>query len=148
MEVPITLKLENSLGKKKILELYFNIVEWGPNIYGIKAASKHYFGKNPSQINVREASFLAFLLPSPKKYYVSFKRKSFTKFAHKITTSIYYKMNQASLISNEELDNAIASGPFFSVDQTSKDVTNLEDYEDNELDQDNNMSTESSDSVD
>ena len=49
-----------------MLEVYFNIVEWGYHIYGIGAASRYYFGKTPSQLTLGESIFLASLLPNPK----------------------------------------------------------------------------------
>jgi len=52
--------------KDRMLEVYFNIVEWGYHIYGIGAASRYYFGKTPSQLTLGESIFLASLLPNPK----------------------------------------------------------------------------------
>ena len=57
------------ISKERILELYLNIVDFGPNLYGINAASRHYFGKHPSQIDAGEAVWLASILPSPRRYY-------------------------------------------------------------------------------
>ncbi|MGQ9862929.1 MAG: transglycosylase domain-containing protein [Bacteroidia bacterium] len=56
------------LSKERILEIYFNIAEWGPGIYGIVAASQFYFRKNPHQLTIPESIFLGLLLPAPKKY--------------------------------------------------------------------------------
>lgn len=75
-ELILTHKVEQVLTKDKILEVYLNCIEFGPNIYGIREASYHYFKKHPSALNPREAAFLAMLLPSPKGYYISFKRKN------------------------------------------------------------------------
>ncbi|ANJ67719.1 monofunctional biosynthetic peptidoglycan transglycosylase [Halothiobacillus diazotrophicus] len=67
-EALITLMLEATLGKKRILELYLNVVEWGNLIYGIEAASRHYFHKPASQLTAHEAAFLAAMLPNPRFY--------------------------------------------------------------------------------
>ena len=80
-EIILAFKVEKVLSKARILEIYFNCIEYGPGIYGIKNASYHYFKKHPSGLSPREAAFLAMLLPSPKRYYVSFKKKRLTKFA-------------------------------------------------------------------
>lgn len=66
-EIILAWQLEAVLSKKRIFELYLNVVEWGPNIYGAEAASRHYFGKAASEIDVLEAATLAALLPNPRK---------------------------------------------------------------------------------
>lgn len=67
-EAFITIRLEKMLKKRRILELYLNIAEWGEGIFGIEAASRHYFGKTASELNSCEASRLAAVLPNPRKY--------------------------------------------------------------------------------
>jgi monofunctional biosynthetic peptidoglycan transglycosylase len=59
--------LEAHLSKPEILELYLNVIEWGPKIWGVRAASRHYFGKEPRELSIFEATFLAGLLPSPRR---------------------------------------------------------------------------------
>lgn len=61
--------LENILSKERILEIYVNIVEFGPGLYGLGQASAHFFAKAPEQLNLMEAAYLASLLPSPKVRY-------------------------------------------------------------------------------
>lgn len=55
------------LGKKRILELYLNILEWGPDIYGAKTAAKKYFEKAPNELRPEEAAWLAAIIRSPKR---------------------------------------------------------------------------------
>lgn len=64
-ELFLTWVIEQKLTKKRIMEIYLNVVELGPGIYGVTDASMHYFGKHPSELNGKEAAFLATLLPSP-----------------------------------------------------------------------------------
>ena len=71
-EAYLTYKLEHTFSKNQILEKYFNIIELGPNIYGIKQASEHYFHKSPSQLTFLEGAYLAQLLPNPITYSKSF----------------------------------------------------------------------------
>lgn len=54
-------------GKRRTLELYVNVIEWGEGVYGLEAASKHYFSRPASELSVREAAALASILPSPRK---------------------------------------------------------------------------------
>lgn len=66
-EAAIARKLETTLTKPRILELYLNTVEWGDGIWGIAAASQYYFGEEPDELGAFEASFLAGLLASPRQ---------------------------------------------------------------------------------
>lgn len=67
-EVPWTLKLESSLSKRQILELYLNSIEWGPGLAGAEAASRYFFGKSCSNLTVGEAMYLALIIPSPSRF--------------------------------------------------------------------------------
>jgi len=68
-EVLLANELDQSLGKGRILEIYLNVVEWGPGIYGIKAASERFFMRRPSQLQPHESAFLAAILPNPRRFY-------------------------------------------------------------------------------
>jgi monofunctional biosynthetic peptidoglycan transglycosylase len=100
-EAILTWKVEKVLSKSQILEIYLNSIEYGPSIYGIRNASRYYFGKSPRNLTPREGAFLAMLLPSPKKYSVSFRRKSLSKFAKKRIQEILEKMRMGKAISKE-----------------------------------------------
>lgn len=65
-EAFLTIALESCLSKDEILELYLNVVEMGPDLYGIGPAIKQYFGKTPKEITLPETYYLAGLLPNPK----------------------------------------------------------------------------------
>jgi len=67
-EALITWRMEKVLSKKRILELYLNVAEWGEGIFGAEAASRHYFGKPSSELTPEEAARLAAILPNPRKY--------------------------------------------------------------------------------
>ena len=67
-EVAIAQRLEKRLGKKRILELYLNVIELGPRTYGVEAASQRYFQKAASDLSAREAATLAAIIPSPRVY--------------------------------------------------------------------------------
>jgi monofunctional biosynthetic peptidoglycan transglycosylase len=67
-EALITWRMEKILSKKRILELYLNVVEWGEGIFGVEEASRHYFGKPASELTPMEAARLASVLPNPRKY--------------------------------------------------------------------------------
>jgi len=67
-EAIITWRTEKTLSKRRILELYLNVVEWGDGIFGAEAASRHYYGKSSSELTPEEAARLASVLPNPRKY--------------------------------------------------------------------------------
>jgi len=67
-EAIITWRLERTLTKTRILELYLNVVEWGDGIYGAEAAARHYFHKSAYSLTPHEAARLALILPSPRRY--------------------------------------------------------------------------------
>jgi monofunctional biosynthetic peptidoglycan transglycosylase len=67
-EAILTWRLENSLSKKRIIELYLNVAEWGDGIFGIEAAAQRHFGKPAADLSAREAAKLATVLPNPRRY--------------------------------------------------------------------------------
>ena len=66
LEAYFTALIELSWPKQRILEVYLNIAEFGPGIYGAKAAANHFFGKNPKELGREESALLAAVLPNPK----------------------------------------------------------------------------------
>ena len=64
----ITYRLETTLEKNRILELYLNVVEWGPRIYGAEAASQYYFHKSAEKLSISEAIRLASILNNPLRF--------------------------------------------------------------------------------
>ncbi|PWB28470.1 transglycosylase domain-containing protein [Flavobacterium sp. HTF] len=73
-EILLVYILENNhiASKERMLEVYFNIIEWGPNVYGIGEASHFYFQKSPSALNVDECLYLATIIPKPRKFMYQF----------------------------------------------------------------------------
>jgi len=71
VEAYLSVIAEICLPKRRILEIYLNVVELGPGIYGAGAASKHYFGKSAAELNDTEAALLAAVLPNPMRRNVS-----------------------------------------------------------------------------
>jgi len=67
-EAILAWRLERALSKRRIVELYLNYAEWGEGIFGIEAASMHYYGKHASDLSAREAASLAAVLPNPIRF--------------------------------------------------------------------------------
>ncbi|PRD43894.1 monofunctional biosynthetic peptidoglycan transglycosylase [Phyllobacterium phragmitis] len=65
LELPLSVATDAILPKWRIMEIYLNIAEWGPGIYGVEAAAQHHFGRSASQLSSRQAAYLAVTLPNP-----------------------------------------------------------------------------------
>ena len=113
MEAIITTRIEKYLSKNEILEKYLNVVQFGKDIFGVYDASKLYFKKHPSQLELLESVYLAFLLPSPEKYSKSYYKKSLTPFARKQMSSIINKMKASGKITEEQYSVAMDELPYF-----------------------------------
>jgi monofunctional glycosyltransferase len=66
IEIPEALLLDAVWPKRRIIEVYLNIAEWGDGIFGAEAAAQHYFGKSAKSLTLREAALMATALPNPK----------------------------------------------------------------------------------
>lgn len=121
------------LTKDQILERYLNIIELGPNIYGVKEGAYYYFKKSASKLTLREAAFLAMLLPSPIKYSVSFEDKELTKFANEQIESILIKLRQKDFINEEQRVEAMKQRFLWELPASSPVQFNFYGDEDFEL---------------
>ena len=68
-EVLLTWWIERVMEKRDIIELYLNVIEYGPSVYGIRNGARHYFNRLPSQLSPAESVYLATILPNPKRYH-------------------------------------------------------------------------------
>ncbi len=67
-ELSLALLLEARLGKERILEIYLNVIEWGPDLYGLRPAARRYFDKEPRALTPAQMALLVALIPGPVKY--------------------------------------------------------------------------------
>jgi len=65
-EAVVTVMLERTLTKRRILEIYLNVIEWGDGIYGAEAAAQHYFHKPAASLSFNEGAFLSAMIPNPR----------------------------------------------------------------------------------
>jgi membrane peptidoglycan carboxypeptidase len=100
----------NLCSKERMFEVYLNIIEWGPGIYGIKEASYFYFKKRPSDLNLAESIFLASIIPRPKSFRYSFDTEGRLKGSlagyYRLVSEILYRKE---LISQNEFENLLPS---------------------------------------
>jgi len=91
-------EMDKSLSKSEILCFYVNMAEWGKGLYGIGAASWHYFQVAPADLTARQGAFLAMLLPSPRKYESYYHKKELTPWAHSRVNQILRVMNRMGFL--------------------------------------------------
>jgi membrane peptidoglycan carboxypeptidase len=73
-EMFLTWYVEQALGKQRIMEIYLNVIEFGPGVYGVTRAAEHYFGRTPRELSSLESAYLAAMLPSPVRRHVHYCR--------------------------------------------------------------------------
>jgi monofunctional biosynthetic peptidoglycan transglycosylase len=112
-EALITWRMERVLSKRRILELYLNVVEWGEGIFGIEAASRFYFGKPARDLNPEESARLAAVLPNPKKY--------------RPTGNQPYVMNRTKVIYNIMVKRGIVIPEYDEVEETEGELPPAEE---------------------
>lgn len=111
-EILLVYILENNRisSKERMLEVYFNIIEWGPNVYGVGEASQFYFQKRPSELTLNECLFLATIIPRPKGFMWRFgKDGNLKEFANKQFIFLTNLMLRRAVL--EPTDTAYRSQP-------------------------------------
>ena len=94
------------VSKERLLEIYLNIIEWGPNVYGVNEACHYYFDKDPKDVTLDEAIYLASVIPRPKKFKYLFEKDGNLKsFMEKDFDFIGNKMLQREMISEEQYNS-------------------------------------------
>jgi len=107
-EVILTWWLENALDKDQILELYLNVIEYGPGVYGLRDAASYYFGREPEELSPAESAFLACILPSPKRYHLSYERGALTRSMKSKMRRLLEQMAKRDRIGSEALAYGLA----------------------------------------
>lgn len=130
LEALITVRLEELLSKKEILERYLNVVEFGKDIYGIKAAARTYFDKSPADLDAVESAFIAMLLPNPAKYSSSHQKKNLTAFGRKRVRRILGDMVRTGKMSEEEYQAALERMELFLNPQAEAEELKLQEIMD------------------
>jgi hypothetical protein len=113
-ELFLTWVVERQLSKQRIMEIYLNVVEFGPGIYGVGDAADHYFGKTPLELTSLESAFLATLLPRPVERHEMWCRGELTEKHAKYIHRVHRRMLNAHRITQVEFDAAEAAEFVFS----------------------------------
>lgn len=92
-EALITVMLENTLSKRRILEIYLNVIEWGNGVFGAEAAARHYYGASATNLSAEQSARLASMVPNPRYYDLHRNARGLEK----KTPIILARMNQAQV---------------------------------------------------
>ncbi len=107
-EVVLTWWLERSLSKAELLALYVNVVEFGPDLYGIGPAAHHYFGREPAALSAAEGAFLASVLPAPLRYHRAFEQGAPSPAARRRIERLLRHMAERNRIDEAALQEGLA----------------------------------------
>jgi monofunctional biosynthetic peptidoglycan transglycosylase len=92
-EAVITVMLENILSKKRILEIYLNVIEWGNGVFGAEAAARHYYKISAANLSSGQAAKLAAMIPNPRFY----DKHTYTRYLERRTATIQARMYQVEV---------------------------------------------------
>jgi transglycosylase-like protein len=106
-ELFLTWYIETILPKERLLEIYVNVIEFGPGLYGIGAAARHYFGKKAKDLNPVESAFFSSILPNPKKRYMQYCEGELNRWGDAKVQRIVKLEHERGLLSDEEYARAL-----------------------------------------
>ncbi len=92
-EAAITWMMERTMSKRRILELYLNVAEWGEGVFGAEAAARYHFGVSAAALGPEQAAWLAAILPSPRRY----ERGGITRYSVERAETIFERMGSAQI---------------------------------------------------
>jgi hypothetical protein len=107
-ELSLALLLEAGLGKERILEIYLNVIEWGPGLYGLRPASRRYFAREPRDLSPAQMALLVSLVPGPAKYQRSLASGRPSAGFRPLVDALLAKLRSVDLLTEEEYETALA----------------------------------------
>jgi hypothetical protein len=107
-EVALAMLLEATLSKQRILEIYLNVIEWGPGLHGLRPAARHYFHEEPDQLTAKQMAFLVALIPGPVKYQRSFANGTLSPGFRPLVDALLAKLRSVDALGEQEYQAALA----------------------------------------
>jgi hypothetical protein len=105
-ELLLTFYLESNLSKEYLFELYVNLIEWGPEIYGVYDASQHYFGRPPKKLTPKEMAYLATIIPGPLLYHKQWERDRVSNKTNGRVNALLERLNRLGQLPDADLAEA------------------------------------------
>jgi len=112
-EAMIAIALEATLPKRRLLEIYLNVAEWGPGLWGIGPAARHWFGKDARALTAKEAAFLASIIPSPIRYHAMYARGAPSDAWEARVNGLLFKMTEQGALSDDQLVEGLSAPLYF-----------------------------------
>jgi len=107
-EAALALLLESALGKERILEIYMNVIEWGPGVYGLRPAAHRYFARDPEELAPAQMALLVALIPGPVKYQRSLAAGTPSPGFRPLVDRLLAKLRSIDALSDEQYYDALA----------------------------------------
>jgi hypothetical protein len=108
LELSLALLLEATLSKERILEIYLNIIEWGPDLHGLRPAAERYFHKEPGDLSPKQMAFLVALIPGPLKYQGSFADGTLSPGFRQLVNDLLAKLRSIDALTEGQYQDALA----------------------------------------
>jgi Transglycosylase len=121
-ELSLALLLESRLGKERILEIYLNIIEWGPDLYGLRPAARRYFDREPRELTPAQMALLVALIPGPVKYQRSLASGHPSPGFRPLVNGLLAKLRSVDALSEEAYQAALADELAVRTDPTASVV--------------------------
>jgi penicillin-binding protein 1A len=117
-EAALSLLVDAAVPKTRILEIYVNVIEWGPGIYGLVPAARHYFGKAPSELTTREMVFLVCIIPGPVRYHQAHEAGHVGPGMDQIMANLLAKLRSVDALDDDQYFDALTEELRFAPENT------------------------------
>ncbi len=107
-ELCLALLLESALDKRRILEIYLNVIEWGPGLHGLRPAARHYFGREPAALSPAQMALLVALVPGPVKYQSSLEGGRPSGFLRGVMDTLLARLRSVEALDEDQYQAALA----------------------------------------
>jgi hypothetical protein len=120
-EAALALMVDAVVSKPRLLEIYLNIIEWGPHLHGLVPAARHYFGKRPSELTPKEMAFLVCLIPNPVRYHQAHESGHLGPGMDQLVRNLLAKLRSLGDLGEDEYEQALAEELVFVPETSAAD---------------------------
>jgi penicillin-binding protein 1A len=121
-EAALALLVDAAVPKWRLLEIYVNVIEWGPSLFGLVPAARHYFGKAPADLSPKEMAFLVCLIPSPVRYHQAHVTGHLGPGMEQLVSNLLAKLRSVDAIDEGQYREALAEELQFRPESASGDA--------------------------
>jgi penicillin-binding protein 1A len=106
-EAALALMVDAVVPKARLLEIYVNIIEWGPGLHGLVPAARHYFGKPPAELTPKEIAFLVCLIPNPVRYHQAYVAGRIGPGMEQLIRNLLVKLRSVGALDDAQYEDAL-----------------------------------------